>query len=114
MDEVFLDQFGNYYDSNGNQLSWYDLALRGIDVAGAALSRSPYVSPDDPRYQQRGGYGYPQQYPARTSSPDFAVSGNVDARTGVRLNTQIPTWAIALGAALGGALLFGNLLGRRR
>ena len=114
MDEVFQDEWGNYFDRNGQPLSLFDLIARGIDVVGAWSSRSPYYSPDDPRYQQRGGYGYPQQYPGRTSNQDFNVGGSVDPRTGIRLNTQLSPWAIGLIAGGAVLLLGGFLTGRGR
>lgn len=108
MDDVFYDQWGNYFDRNGDPLSVYDLIARGIDVAGAALSHSPYYSPDDPRYQQRGGYPYPQAYPVRTNQNDVNIGGSLDPRRGLTTNLQISPWMLAVGGLAVGAFLFGR------
>lgn len=105
MEEYYTDGFGNYFDQYGRPLSVYDLIARGIDVVGAATSNSPYYSPDDPRYQNRGGWNYPSggyntPYPTVQNAPvQFNPQG-----------FQMPWWAL-----LGIGLLAGSfLLGRRR
>lgn len=86
---------------------------RGIDVLGAWASRSPYISPSDPRYRANINVGmqpsyYPQQYPAPVPGvnpgADVAVS-----RSGLQLSTPV----IAGLAAAGGLLLAGVLFGKR-
>lgn len=104
-DEVYMDNWGNYFDANGRQLDIYDLIARGIDVAGAYAGRSPYISPDDPRYrddryQQPYGYGFPNQ--TRTRSGDF-IPGAVNDR-GFQLNW----WSAALIGVVVGAFLLGK------
>ena len=99
------------YDPN---LDWYDLAARGIDVAGATLSHSPYVSPDDPRYRANNTYNFPQPYPQPYPQGGQQRAGN---NVGVGLDAggvtaRIPTWAWALGGALVAAFLFGQKRGR--
>lgn len=104
--EVYTDGYGSYFDASGRQLDIYDLIARGIDVAGAYAGRSPYYSPDDPRYQNRGGWGFP--------SGTYPVGGYPTAQNApVSFNPQgfnMPWWAL-----LGIGLLAGSfLLGRRR
>lgn len=102
-DEVYTDGFGNYFDASGRQLDIYDLIARGIDVAGAYAGNSPYYSPDDPRYQNRGGWNYPAQGYPNTTQPNAPVSFNPQG-------FNMPWWAL-----LGLGLLAGSfLLGRRR
>lgn len=88
------------FDQYGNPI--WDTINRGIDVVGAAWSRSPYISPDDPRYQQGGYYngGYP-------GSPAQVPAGYVPGT----LNTQgfqINWWTAALIGLLVGAFLLGK------
>jgi len=96
-------QSGIPYDPN---IDLYDLAARGIDVAGAALSRSPYYSPDDPRYRANNQniYQFPQPLPQ---------GGNVAAASlnSGGISASIPFWAWALGGVVLAAFLFGK--GRR-
>lgn len=110
MDEVYTDGYGNYFDGSGRQLSYYDLIARGIDVAGAALSHSPYYSPDDPRYQQgqypvRYGQNYPVSgYPGSPSQvPAGYVPGTVNTQ-GFQLNW----WTAALIGVVIGSFLLGK------
>lgn len=106
MDEVFQDEYGNYFDRNGQPLSLFDLIARGIDVVGAWSSRSPYYSPDDPRYQQRGGYSNQQAIPYRTNGVN--IGGSVDPRGGVSTSLQISPMMLLIFGAVGGAFLFGR------
>lgn len=104
--EVYQDEWGNYFDAEGRQLSINDLIARGIDVVGAWSSRSPYYSPDDPRYQQgRGGYpyGYPSGYPAQQLPGGNFVPGTLNTQ-GFQLNW----WTAALIGLLVGAFLLGK------
>lgn len=103
MDEVFQDEWGNYFDRNGQPLSLYDLIARGIDVVGAWSSRSPYYSPNDPRYQQG-------QYPVRYSQP-YPVGGSPSFSPG-GVNTQ--GFQINWWAAAGIGLLVGVFFAGRR
>lgn len=88
----------------GGGLDWTSIINRGIDVAGARLSRSPYYSPDDPRYQTQGGPMYYPQGPVYQGPPgsDYPL-GNVGA-SGVQLS-QTTILLIGLAAAL---FLFGR------
>lgn len=61
-----------YFDEYGNPI--WDSINRGIDVIGAAVSDSPYYSPDDPRYQQ-GGYSPGGYYPQPQYYPQPAAQG---------------------------------------
>jgi len=100
-EEIYSDGFGNYFNQYGQPLSINDLIARGIDVVGAWSSRSPYVSPNDPRYRNRGGW-----FPNQANVP-------VSSTAPVAINQQgfqMPWWAL-----LGIGLLAGSfLLGRRR
>lgn len=110
MEEIYTDGYGNYYDAlTGRQLDWYDLVARGIDVAGAALSHSPYYSPDDPRYrQQQGQYPYGQQYPGQYGA---GVNTNLSLnRSGIGAGLNISTNTLML---IGGAVLL-FILGTKR
>lgn len=112
--DYYQDIWGNYVFNDGTSLSLNDLIARGIDVTGAWLSRSPYVSPDDPRYQQRNNYpyGYPQTVPVRTGQgTDFAVGGSLSPTGGLRTNVQVSPWLLMLGGLFVGAIFFGK--GRR-
>jgi hypothetical protein len=106
MDQVFTDGFGNYFDRDGNQLSLYDLIARGIDVVGAGVSHSPYYSPDDPRYDERGAGGNYPIYTGpgnRSQVPGGLVPGTVNAQ-GFQLNW----WTAALIGVLVGSFLLGK------
>lgn len=101
MDEIYQDQWGNYFDAYGRQLDINDLIARGIDVVGAWTSRSPYYSPDDPRYRNQGRYPVQQSnvyWPQQTASP-----GGINTQ-GLQLNW----WAIAGIGVLAGAFIFGK------
>lgn len=101
-EEIYSDGMGNYFDRYGRPLDINDLIARGIDVVGAWSSRSPYVSPDDPRFQNRGGGWFPNQpnVPFGSTAP-VAIN---------QQGFQMPWWAL-----LGIGLLAGSfLLGRRR
>lgn len=102
-DEVYMDDWGNYFDASGRQLDIYDLIARGIDVAGAYAGRSPYISPDDPRYRnQRGGW-FPQSYPGQGVPPGSAVPGAVNPQ-----GFQMSWWAAGLIGVIAGAFLLGK------
>lgn len=94
------------FDQHGNRYDLFDLIARGIDVVGAATSDSPYVSPNDPRYQNRNGGWFPSNYPAQgypSGAPNAPVSFNPQG-------FNMPWWAL-----LGLGLLAGSfLLGKRR
>lgn len=102
MNEYYRDGWGNYYDQDGNPIDWQSVLERGIDVVGAWSSRSPYYSPDDPRYQQRGGYGGYGPYPTgnQTFVPGAVTPG------GFSINWQT--------AAIVGLLAGAFFLGKRR
>lgn len=87
---------------------WADSINRGIDVVGSVFAGqpSPYVSPNDPRYQgqyrgQYRGYGYdPSLYSYDPNQPRITLRG-----------TQIPWWMWAGVGLLAGAFFLGR--GRR-
>lgn len=96
MGQMAFDQYGNPI---------WDTINRGIDVVGAYASRSPYISPDDPRFQQDGIY-YGGGYPGSPANvPAGFVPGTVNTQ-GFQLNW----WT----AALIGLLLGAFFLGKRR
>lgn len=112
MDTVYYDQFGNYFDRYGAPLTLNDLIARGIDVVGAWGSRSPYISPDDPRYRGRNSpYVYPQGYPRNQGADDFSIGGSLNPRGGLSVNSQVSPWVLMLVGLGAGLLLFGK--GRR-
>lgn len=101
-DEIYTDGYGNYYDAFGRPIDWQSVIERGIDVVGAWSSRSPYYSPDDPRFQGRGNYsGYG---PLPGGNQTF-VPGAVTPQ-GFSIN-----WQTAL---IGGLLIGAFFIGRRR
>ena len=104
MDEFYTYDGVTAFDWSGNRYDVYDLIARGIDVVGAATSNSPYVSPDDPRYRNRGGGWFPQPLPnqTRTNTGDF-IPGAVNDR-GFQLNW----WSAALIGVVVGAFLLGK------
>jgi hypothetical protein len=98
-----MDQYITYdgitaYGPGGYEYDVNDLIARGIDVLGAWTSRSPYISPDDPRYQQG-------QYPVR---PPSTFPSNVP-NSPVSLNPNgfaMPWWALlGIGVVVGSFLL---------
>lgn len=107
MDEVYTDGYGNYFDVSGRQLDIYDLIARGIDVAGAYAGRSPYISPDDPRY--RAGQ-YQTRYPANggyPGSPAQVPSGYVPGTVNTQ-GFQLNWWTAALIGVVVGSFLLGK------
>ncbi len=94
------------FDAHGNPI--WDTINRGIDVIGAAWSRSPYVSPDDPRFQQQGGY-YGGQTGGYYGSPATVPAGFVPGTVNTQ-GFQLNWWT----AALIGLLLGAFFLGKRR
>lgn len=104
MDEVYTDGFGNYFDADGNSLSLYDLIARGIDVVGAWSSRSPYYSPDDPRYQQGQYPQYGQRYPV---SGAYGQGGSIPGTVNPQ-GFQLNWWAAALIGVVAGAFFLGK------
>ena len=99
----YQDIWGNYVFNDGTPLDMNDLIARGIDVLGAWSSHSPYVSPDDPRYQQQYPQRYPQQYPVG-GYPNAISPGGVNTQ-----GFQINWWAAA-----GIGLLVGVFFAGRR
>lgn len=101
-EEIYTDNFGNYFDRYGRALDVNDLIARGIDVVGAWSSRSPYVSPDDPRFRNRGGGWFPggggQMVPVGS-----AVPGSVNPQ-----GFQLSWWAAGLIGVVVGAFLLGK------
>jgi len=92
------------FDARGQRYDINDLIMAGISVVGAATSNSPYVSPQDPRYQNRGGW-LPGQFPGQGIPPGTAAPVAINQQ-----GFQMPWWAL-----LGIGLLAGSfLLGRRR
>lgn len=91
---------GSLYGSN-NAGPWREEPInRAIDVLGAYASRSPYISPDDPRYRgSQRPIGYPAQY------------SNTDQLHVSTFGTQVPWWMWAVVGALAGAYFLGK--GRR-
>ena len=90
------------FDENGS-LVWIDSINRGIDVLGAWASRSPYYSPDDPRFQRGGGgVDYPIGYGGAVQ-PGGLVPGSV-TQTGFQLNW----WTAALLGVVVGAFILGK------
>lgn len=102
MDEFYTYDGVTAFDWSGNRYDVYDLIARGIDVVGAATSNSPYFSPDDPRFRNRGGGWFPQAgYPS--PNPESVSPGSVN-RQGVQINF----WFLLFGAALLGAFAAGR------
>lgn len=64
-----MDDYSLFNPNAG--IDWGNIINRGIDVVGAWSSRSPYVSPDDPRYreQPRPIYQQPQPQPQPSRPP---------------------------------------------
>lgn len=96
--------YDDSYDDNSPW--WSDSINRGIDVLGAYASRSPYYSPNDPRYQQGQGawppvYS-PQVYPPSQYNQSL-IPGAVSAQ-----GVQINWWTALLIGGLVGAFLFGR------
>jgi len=104
-EEVYTDGFGNYFDAYGRSLDINDLIARGIDVAGAWASRSPYYSPDDPRYRQ----GNQQRYPAGgyPGSPSQVPAGYVPGTVNTQ-GFQLNWWTAALIGVVVGSFLLGK------
>jgi hypothetical protein len=91
----------DYYNlTDGGGIDWGSIIGRGIDVVGAAVSNSPYYSPDDPRYQQQG----PVYYPQTGGGGQVVTTGQGGA--GIHLSTN------TLMLIAGGILIF--LVARRR
>jgi len=115
MDDFYTYDGVTAFDSSGNRYDVFDLIMAGINVAGATLSHSPYYAENDPRFKQGGRYSQPVPRQSDTrSNQDFNAGGSFDPRTGLRLNTQISPWMIAVGGGLLVALLAGSLLGGRK
>jgi hypothetical protein len=97
-----------FIESDNDGPWWGDSINRGIDVLGAWASRSPYLSPDDPRFQQqqRGGYYQQPYYEQRGVS----VTGGID-RTGVGAGLNISTNTLLLVGVVAAVFLLGK--GRR-
>lgn len=106
--DYYQDFWGNYMFNDGTPLNMNDLIARGIDVAGAYLSRSPYFSPDDPRYQRRGSYSDQQGGQIRTNQNGVNIGGSLDPRGGLNTNVQISPWMLMIGGLVVGAFLFGK------
>ncbi len=87
----------------GGGIDWGALIGRGIDVTGAVLSRSPYYSPDDPRYQGGGYPSFPQQPGYYPQQQQAYTLGSVGAG-GV---TVSPTTILLVGVAAA-LILFGK------
>lgn len=103
-----MDQYITYdgitaYGPDGYEYDVNDLIARGIDVLGAWASRSPYVSPDDPRYQQ--GNRYPTSYPSNRPLPGI-VPATVNPQ-----GFQLSWWAAGLIGIVVGSFFLGK--GRR-
>lgn len=78
-----MDDYSYNFDWSGDNPLWGAIN-RGIDVLGAYSSRSPYYSPDDPRYQQqqgRGGGYYPQPGGQVYASPQGGAGINLSTNT---------------------------------
>lgn len=91
-----------YLDASGNPV--WDSINRGIDVLGAWASRSPYYSPDDPRYQR-------QDYGRGSYPPEYVGGGSYVPGTLSTQGFQINWWTAALIGLLIGAFFLGK--GRR-
>ncbi len=94
----------NYFAALNNAPWWSEPIDRGLDVLGAYASRSPYISPNDPRYKGNVNI-YGQQYPGQYPNPAVA---NAD-----QFGTQfsIPWWGWAVLGVVVGSYLLGK--GRR-
>lgn len=103
MDEFFTYDGVTAFDWSGNRYDVYDLIARGIDVVGAATSNSPYVSPDDPRYRNRGGGWFPGQFPGQGIPPGSTVPATVNPQ-----GFQLSWWAAGLIGVVVGAFLLGK------
>lgn len=109
MDDVFQDDWGNwYFKENGQPLTYFDLIARGLDVIGAAWSDSRYVSPDDPRYRRGSTYQDQQIYYSRTNPNGVNVGGSFDPRGGINTNVQISPMMLLIIGLMGGAFVFGR------
>ena len=92
----------------GGGIDWQAIIERGIDVAGARLGRSPYFSPDDPRYRPNVNIGYPPGYGFPPGGRPDQVSADVSP-AGTQFT--VPWWAWAFGGIVVGSFLLGK--GRR-
>jgi hypothetical protein len=82
----------------------YDSTQRGLDILGSRYGQGQYISPDDPRYRQQGGYYPSGGYPGSPANvPAGYVPGTVNTQ-GFQLNW----WTVALLGLVGGAFLFGR------
>lgn len=97
------------FDPYGDEPWYVDPLNRGLDVLGAWASRSPYVSPDDPRHRpnQTTVYQHPQGAPGPQLAPGVA-------RQSQQANVSVPTDFLKWGLILGGAVFFGMLFGQRK
>ena len=108
MDEVYTDGFGNYFDAYGRTLDINDLIARGIDVFGALVSRSPYYSPDDPRYPRNKPTWGPFCGPSGCSgSGQSQIPSNIPATVNSR-GFQLEWWAAGLIGVVVGAFFLGK------
>jgi hypothetical protein len=102
------------FDFNSNGGEGFDVnnvVNRAADVLGSIFSHSPYVSPDDPRYQgQRGGY-YPQ--PVYGAGGGQGAGVNVSATPhGIGAGVNLSTNTLLLIGAGVLLFLFGQKKGR--
>lgn len=103
MDYVTYDGI-TAYGPGGYEYDVNDLIARGIDVLGAWASRSPYVSPDDPRYQQGQ---YPRNYPSGYGTPSQVPGGYIPGAVNPQ-GFQLNWWAAALIGVVVGAFFLGK------
>ena len=101
MDEYSLFAFDPGY---GGGIDWGSIINRGIDVACGYLTRSPYYSPDDPRYQQRQPA---VMYPTQPGANGQVRAGYDGGGAGINLSTN----TLML---IGGAILIWMVASRRR
>lgn len=86
-------------------IDWGSIINRGIDVVGAAVSKSPYYSPNDPRYQPQP---QPPVYYPTSAGAGGAVRTSVSSDgAGLHLSKE------TLMMIAGGVLIF-MLASRRR
>jgi hypothetical protein len=114
IEEVHYPIFGDSMAYGlGDTFNWGDTiegwGNRGLDVLGAWSSRSPYISPDDPRYRELQRMGYAPPYYEGTHYPGLnQPSANV-SQFGTQFN--IPFWGWALIGVVAGSYFLGK--GRR-
>lgn len=95
-----MDDDYSIFGYTSDEGPWYGGAInRGIDVLGAWASRSPYYSPDDPRYQQQQQQRQPQVYAPTDPNASGAVRTNLN-NDGAGINLSKETLMLIAGGVL--------------